>query len=142
MCTGSRSVSVKIRLILFLLGTWAVPAPPATAQDETLTGWFSFTVADYPTESGLASEITYTLTEDSGERHELLIDIELMQPLGGPMALNRKRVTVMGEWEEVGPDATEKFRVSLHRAGSVTVDRLAGQDLRLQFTTRDDCRFA
>ena len=111
MCTGSRSVSVKIRLILFLLGTWAVPAPPAAAQDETLTGWFSFTVADYPTESGLASEITYALTEDLGERYELLIDIELMQPLGGPMALNRKRVTVMGEWEEVGPDETEKFWV-------------------------------
>ena len=34
-----------------------------------------------------------------------------MQPLGGPVALNRKRVTVMGEWEEVGPDTTEKFRV-------------------------------
>ena len=111
MCTGSRSVSVKIRLILFLLGIWAVPAPPAAAQDETLTGWFSFTVADYPTESGLASEITYALTDDQGQYHELLIDIELMQPLGGPMALNRKRVTVMGEWEEVGSDATEKFRV-------------------------------
>ena len=111
MCTGSLSASIKLSLILFLLGVWAVPAPPVTAQDETLTGWFSFTVADYPTESGLASEITYTLTEDSGERHELLIDIELMQPLGGPMALNRKRVTVGGEWEEVGPDETEKFWV-------------------------------
>ena len=112
MCTGHLSASVKISLIiLFLLGVWSVCAPPATAQDETLTGWFTFIVADYPTESGLASEITYTLTEDSGERHELLIDIELMQPLGGPVALNRKRVTVVGEWEEVGPDATEKFRV-------------------------------
>ena len=111
MCTGRLSASVKLSLILFLLGVWSVSAPPATAQDETLTGWFSFTVADYPPESGLAPEITYTLTEDSGERHELLVDIELMQPLGGPMALNRKRVTVMGEWEEVGPDVTEKFRV-------------------------------
>ena len=27
------------------------------------------------------------------------------------MVLNRKRVTVMGEWEEVGPDETEQFRV-------------------------------
>ena len=111
MCTGRLSASVKLSLILFLLGVWSVSAPPATAQDETLTGWFSFTVADYPTESGLASEITYALTEDSGERYELLIDIELMQPLGGPMALNRKRVTVGGEWEEVGPDETEKFWV-------------------------------
>ena len=111
MCTGRLSASVKLSLILFLLGVWSVSAPPATAQDETLTGWFSFTVADYPTESGLASEITYALTEDSGERYELLIDIELMQPLGGPVALNRKRVTVEGEWEEVGPDETEKFWV-------------------------------
>ena len=94
-------------LLLFLLGY-----PPATAQAETLTGWFTFIVADYPPESGLAPEITYTLTEDSGEQHELLIDRALMGPLGGPMALTRKRVTVMGEWEEGGPDATEKFRVS------------------------------
>ena len=111
MCTGSLSASIKLSLILFLLGVWAVSAPPATAQDETLTGWFTFIVADYPPESGLASEITYTLTEDSGARYELLIDIELIQPLGGPMALNRKRVTVGGEWEEVGPDETEKFWV-------------------------------
>ena len=89
----------KLSLIFSLLGVWAVNAPPATAQDATLTGWFSFTVADYPIEDGLASEITYTLTEDSGTRHELLIDIELMQPLGGPVTLNRKRVTVEGEWE-------------------------------------------
>jgi len=91
-----------IGLVLFLLGVSSV-----AAQDQTLTGWFSFTVADYPTESGLASEITYTLTEDSGERYELLIDIELMQPLGGPVTLNRKRVTVMGVWEHDPP----QFRV-------------------------------
>ena len=103
---------LKLSLILLLLGMWAAGASPATAQSQTLTGWFSFIVADYPPESGLAPEITYTLTEDSGARHELLIDIALMQPLGGPMALNRQRVTVEGEWEEVGPEATEKFRVS------------------------------
>ena len=105
---GSLSARVKISLILSLL----VFTPPAAAQDETLTGWFTFMVADYPTESGLASEVTYELTEDSGERHELLIDVALMQPLGGPVALNRKRVTVVGEWEEVRPDVPEKFRVS------------------------------
>ncbi len=93
-------------LVLLLLGV-----SPAAAQDQTLTGWFTFIVADYPSDTGLTSETTYFLTEDSGERHELLIAVELMQPLGGPVALNRKRVTVEGEWEEVGPDATEKFRV-------------------------------
>ncbi len=46
MCTGRLSAGVKISLILFLLGIWAVPAPLATAQDQTLTGWFSMTIAD------------------------------------------------------------------------------------------------
>ena len=98
--------------ILLLLGALAVFTPPVHAQHQTLTGWFTMTIVDYQTEAGLTAETTYFLTEDSGERHELLIDIDLMRPLGGPVTLNRKRVTVMGEWEEVGPGAIEKFRVS------------------------------
>ena len=105
------SASLKILTVLFLLGVGLLFTPSTAAQSQTLTGWFTFMVADYQTESGLTSEMTYFLTEDSGEQHELLIDIDLMRPLGGPVALNRKRVTVMGEWEEVGPDATEQFRV-------------------------------
>ena len=111
MGTSRLAARWSIRLVLFLLGAGIVSPPLATAQDATLTGWFSFIVADYPTESGLTSEITYTLTEDSGERHELLIDIDLMRPLGGPVALNRKRVTVVGEWEPVGSDAIAQFWV-------------------------------
>ena len=72
-----------LAILLFLLGALAVFAPPASAQQQTLTGWFTFIVADYPSEDGLASETTYVLTEDSGARHELLIDVELMRPLGG-----------------------------------------------------------
>ena len=109
--TSGLSASLNILIVLFLLGVGAVPAPLATAQDDTLTGWFTFIVADYPSEDGLVSETTYILTEDSGARHELLIDVELMRPLGGPVALNRKRVTVEGEWELSGA-ATEKIRVS------------------------------
>ena len=85
---------VTIGLVLFLLGV-----SPATAQDQSLTGWFSLTVADYPPESGRAAETSYALTEDSGARYELLIDTALMRPLGGPVTLNRKRVTIVGEWE-------------------------------------------
>ena len=102
-----RRAVCKLALVFSLLGVWAIQTPLVMAQAAPLTGWFSFTVADYPIESGLAAEITYTLTEDSGARHELLIDIELMQPLGGPVTLNRKRVTVEGEWE---PDPV-RFRV-------------------------------
>ena len=94
-----RLAVLKLPLVFSLLMLWAVPAPPIASQDQSLTGWFSFTVTDYPSESGLAAETTYTLTEDLGEHHTLLIDIALMQPLGGPATLNRKRVTVEGEWE-------------------------------------------
>ena len=94
-----RRAVCKPALVFFLL-VWAIRTPLVYAQSQTLTGWFSFTVADYPSESGLAAEITYTLTEDSGTRHELLVAIELMEPLGGPVTLNRKRVTVEGEWEQ------------------------------------------
>ena len=124
MMRNHRSASVKISLILFLLGAWALSAPPTEAEQQTLTGWFTMTIMDYQTESGLAAETTYTLTEDSGERHALLIDVDLMQPLGGPVAVNRKRVTVMGEWEEVGPDATEKFRVYSIELAASPIDTL------------------
>ena len=106
--------SVKSRVVLFLigLGVSALSAQPTAAQQQTLTGWFTITVADYLTESGLVSETTYALTEDSGERHELLIAIDLMRPLGGPVAVNRKRVTVVGEWEQGSSDAPARFRTS------------------------------
>ena len=110
--------ALKLALVLSLLGAVVFLASPAHAQSQTLTGWFTFMVADYQTESGLTSETTYFLTEDSGERHELLIDIELMRPLGGPVALNRKRVTVIGEWEEVGPDTPAQFWVHSIRLAS------------------------
>ena len=109
---GSLLGGVKSWAVLFLLGAWALSAQPVAAQQQTLTGWFTFIVADSPSQAGLVSETTYILTEDSGERHELLIDVELMRPLGGPMVLNRKRVTAVGEWEQGGPDAPSRFRVS------------------------------
>ena len=104
--------NIKRWAVLCLLGAWVASAQPAAAQPQTLTGWFTFIVADYPSESGLSSETTYFLTEDSGERHKLLIDIALMRPLGGPVALNRQQVTVEGEWEQRGTDSPARFRVS------------------------------
>ena len=96
-----RSLGIaKLCGVLFLLGAWALSAQPAAAQPQTLVGWFTVTVADELTESGLVSETTYALTEDSGERHELSLDAALLKPLGGPVAVNRRRVAVTGEWEQ------------------------------------------
>ena len=104
--------SVKSRVVVFLLSAGAVFTPLAEAQQATLSGWFTFIVADYPSEAGLTSETTYFLAEDSGERHELLVDAALLKPLGGPVSLNRKRVAVVGEWEQGGSGTTARFRVS------------------------------
>ncbi len=104
--------NIKRCVVPCLLGAWALFAQPAAAQPQTLVGWFTITVADELTESGLISETTYALTEDSGERHELLLDAALLKPLGGPVAVNRKRVAVTGEWEQAGPGTTARFRVS------------------------------
>ena len=81
---------LKLALVFFLLGVWAVGAPPVHAQQQTLTGWFTFIVADYPSDTGFTSETTYFLTEDSGARHELLID-------GQEFAHTTVRVTTLGE---------------------------------------------
>ncbi len=121
-----RRAVCKLALVFSLLGVWAIQTPLVMAQAATLTGWFTFIVADYPSDTGLTAETTYFLTEDSGERHELLIDSELMRPLGGPVALNRKRVTVEGVWEAVGSTTSEQFRVSaieLAAAPSPTLPR-------------------
>ncbi len=141
MCTGSLSASVKIGVVLFLLGAGIVSPPLATAQPQTLTGWFSITVADYPLESGLASEITYGLTDDQGEYHELLIDQELMKPLGGPVALNRKRVTVEGHYAETLSDAPAKFwvrsiRLATPRSGAAAPEASSDGTPKLHTTSQ------
>ena len=106
------SGSVQSGVVVFLLGVWMLSAQPVAAQQQTLSGWFTITVTDYRTASGLVAETSYGLTEDSGARHELLIEGALLRPLGGPVALNRKRVIVVGEWEPAGPDSPAQFRVS------------------------------
>ena len=110
--------ALKLSLVLSLLGAVVFLASPAHAQSQTLTGWFSMTITDYLPESGRAPKISYGLTDDQGQYHELLLDPALMKPLGGPVALNRKRVTVVGEWESVGPDASAQFWVHSIRLAS------------------------
>jgi hypothetical protein len=39
----------------------------------------------------------YVLIDDQGQWHALLLDEMLVRPFGGPLALNRKRVRIVGE---------------------------------------------
>ena len=54
----------------------------------TITGWFT-TIWD--------GEPLYSITDDQGQTTQLLLDDETAKPLGGPLELDRKRVTIVGE---------------------------------------------
>ena len=74
--------------------------PTAEAQttppDETLSGVFSVLWGDPRPGSGQESEIKYILTDDQGQKTELLLDQRTAKQPGGPLALNGKRVKVQG----------------------------------------------
>ena len=93
--------------ILFLLTIFCLPllisgcatqqdveSPPIVASSVqpsntvTISGWFA-TVWN--------GEPHYSITNDQGQTTQLLLDEELAKPLGGPLALDRKRVIVSGE---------------------------------------------
>lgn len=80
----------KSLLILFVfcmsLSISACASKPANTV--TITGWFS-TIWN--------GEPHYSITDDQGQTTRLVLDEELAKPLGGPLALDRKRVIVSGE---------------------------------------------
>jgi hypothetical protein len=53
----------------------------------TVSGWFSIIWND---------EAHYFITDDAGNTIEVLLEEDLMKPLGGPLALDRTRVTIEG----------------------------------------------
>ncbi|HEY45825.1 MAG TPA: hypothetical protein G4O14_03460, partial [Anaerolineae bacterium] len=64
------------------------------------TGWLIVTWGDGKPGSNETSTII-TLTDDAGETTPIRLDEALARPYGGILALNRKRVTVKGEWVNV-----------------------------------------
>ena len=65
-----------------------IASPTQPSQIVTITGWFT-TIWN--------TEPHYSITDDQGQTTRLLLDEELAKPLGVPLELDRKRVTVMGE---------------------------------------------
>lgn len=39
----------------------------------------------------------YSITDDAGQRYDVLLDEKVAKPFGGPLALDRKRFTIIGE---------------------------------------------
>jgi hypothetical protein len=61
---------------------------PTPSGQVVITGWFT-TVWN--------GEAHYSITDAQGQTTSLLLEDEVAKPLGGPLELDRKRVTIMGE---------------------------------------------
>jgi hypothetical protein len=66
----------------------ATPFETPTPKQVIITGWFTTIWNEEP---------HYSITDDQGQNTELLLDAKTAKPLGGPLQLDRKRVTIVGE---------------------------------------------
>jgi hypothetical protein len=66
------------------------------ARGVSLSGWFTVIWND---------RTRYFLSDDQARWTELLLDEEMLKPFGGPLALNRKRVKIVGERVTAPPGA-------------------------------------
>jgi hypothetical protein len=69
-----------------------IALPTQASKTVTITGMFT-TIWSQAGDGGAL----YTITDDQGQDTKLLMEDETAKPLGGPLALDRKRVTIVGE---------------------------------------------
>jgi len=55
----------------------------------------------------------YSITTDQGQHFDLVIDVELMKPLGGPLEVDRNLVTVTGEIVNESPLTIQVLSIQL-----------------------------
>ena len=96
-------------------------------QQVSLSGWLTIIWGDPKPGSGGKPIEIYMLTDDTGRSTQLLLNEELARPLGGILALNRKRVIVEGKW--VRPTVLETQSVQLDVKSNAPADRSALQSV-------------
>jgi hypothetical protein len=81
-----------------------------TTSSETLTlqGWLSIVWNDEP---------HFFLTRDDGRTVEVLLDEQLTQPLGGPLALDRTRVVILAVVNPESPDVFQALSIEIEAGG-------------------------
>ena len=87
-------------------------AKPDTTQ-ASLSGWFHIIWADRPSGSHPEPATRYILIDDQGQWIRLLLEESLVKPLGGPLALNRKRVKIMGARVSESPGTVRVLSIKL-----------------------------
>ena len=81
---------------------------PEDEATVTLTGWLSIVWNEEP---------HFFLTDDTGQTFEVLIDEQLMAPLGGPLTLDRSRVLVLAVAAPPSPDLFKALSIELESGG-------------------------
>lgn len=89
-----RSRAVVLLALALLAGCVAPAARKGVAGDRSLSGWFNIVWNDRP---------HYFLADGRGSMTELLLDEDLVRPLGGARALDRKRVVVRVREDAASP---------------------------------------
>src|SRR5688572_5451102 len=109
----SRKALTILFLIAGVLFSTLSPASVYARQggSESLSGWLTIIRGD--SQDGQTRDITLLAT-DEGQSVPLLLDASVTEPLGGLLALDRKHISVTGDWsgtlgDQGGPEA---FRVS------------------------------
>lgn len=81
----------------------ASPSAPETGETLTIRGWFTIVWND---------QAHYFITDDDGNTREVLLDDRLTRPLGGPLALDRKRVVITAVILSDRPDVLRALSVA------------------------------
>ncbi|MFN8524039.1 MAG: hypothetical protein U0821_13155 [Chloroflexota bacterium] len=117
---------VRALVVMFLVipTAMSLDLPDADAQTVTASGWLTIVWGDGPRGSGRAMAPLATLTEDSGARHRLAIDAPAFRASGGLLALNRRRVSVTGQW------SVPSGNRSATRGGELRVTSIAAEPAR------------
>lgn len=100
----------SLLLAIFLIAPWLTACQPT--QQVSLSGWFHVIWYDGPPGSGTGGT-TYWLDDDQGESHRLLLDEKLLQPLGGAVAVNGRRVKITAEIVSTPPGALRVLAIEL-----------------------------
>lgn len=83
------------------------PTPTQTPEGAlTISGWFTIIWND---------EAHYFITDDTGHTVEVLLDEQLTKPHGGPLALDRTRVTIEGVILSDAPTIIQVQSIALER---------------------------
>jgi hypothetical protein len=107
-------------MTVFLITPWLTACQPT--QQVSLSGWFHVIWYDGPPGSGTGGA-TYWLDDDQGESHRLLMDEKLLQPLGGAVAVNGRRVKITAEVVLTSPGALRVLAIELENPAMSSLSR-------------------